>query len=342
MSRFLITRLSAIGDCILTMPLLCALRDHHPDARIVWVVEKGAAPLLARHPCLDELIVLPKGWLKSPRLVWDTRRRLRRERFDIVLDPQSLTKSALLGALSGARQRLGLAAPAGRELALWLNRTLVQPTRDHLVDVQLELLKPLGIDRAEVDYRLPVDPQAAESIGSFLRSQLGDGETFVVLNPGAGWASRRWLPERYAAVAIHLGRRYGLRSVVAWAGREEEEWARKIAEEATPHAVAAPATSLLELAELLRRARCYVGSDTGPMHLSAAVGTVCVSLHGTTLPHKSGPYGPGHVAVQAYYQAGSSGERRRAENLAMQAISVESVCAACEQLLEQNERRRAG
>lgn len=342
MERFLITRLSAIGDCILTMPLLCTLRDVYPDARIVWVVEKAAAPLLARHECLDELIVLPKRWFKSPRLVLDLRRRLRRERFDVALDPQSLTKSASIGLLSGASQRLGLAAPAGRELALWFNRQLVQPTREHLVDVQLELLQPLGITNPQASFRLPHDEGAAEVVSRLLADHLGAGGSYAVLNAGAGWASRRWLPQRYGAVARFLGERFDLRSVVVWAGAEERTWADEIADAARPHALVAPATSLLELAELMRSARCYIGSDTGPMHVAVAAGTQCISLHGPTLPQKSGPYGPGHICVQSYYQAGTSRERRGAENLAMQAISVESVCDACVRLLDPDSRRLAG
>ena len=90
--RILITRLSAIGDCILTVPVLCALREHFPTAFLAWIVERPAAPLLEGHRDLDELIVVPRGWLKSAKTVWKLRRQLKQLAFDVTVDPQSLTK----------------------------------------------------------------------------------------------------------------------------------------------------------------------------------------------------------------------------------------------------------
>ena len=137
--RILITRLSAIGDCILTTPIACALRDHFPTAFLAWVLEPAAASLLQGHAAVDEFIVVRKGWLRSPSTVWDVRSRLRRLQFDTVIDPQSLTKSAVLGRLSGARCRMGLAAPQGRELSLLLNNRRVATRAEHVVERQLEL-----------------------------------------------------------------------------------------------------------------------------------------------------------------------------------------------------------
>src|SRR5262249_14375152 len=137
--RVLICRLSAIGDCILTMPLLCALRQSFPRAFLAWVVESGAAPLLQSHECLDQIIVVRKGWLRSPREVWELRQQLRALKFDTALDPQSLTKSSLVAWLSGAPRRIGFAAPRGRELSLWLNNVQIRPTASHLIDAQLQL-----------------------------------------------------------------------------------------------------------------------------------------------------------------------------------------------------------
>jgi ADP-heptose:LPS heptosyltransferase len=79
----------------------------------------------------------------------------------------------------------------------------------------------------------------------------------------------------------------------------------------------------------------YLGSDTGPMHLAAAVGTSCIGLFGTTRPEESGPYGQQHICLQARYQSGSARQRRRADNDAMREITAESVCDACDSLLSQ-------
>lgn len=328
--RILIARLSAMGDCILTMPLLCALRDHFPRASLTWVVEQGAAPLLRGHRCLDHLIVLPKGWLKSPRQVWRLRRQLRELRIDVTLDPQGLFRSGAVARLSGAPRRIGFAPPLGRELTPWLNTELVVPQADHVVDRQLELLAPLGIKWPRVRFEVPEDEAAAARMDDYLRGQ--QIERFVVINPGATWDSRLWEMERYGLVAAHLAAR-GLTPLVTWGGNRELGWAETIVGASQGTAHLAPPTRLPELAALLRRARLYVGSDTGPMHVAAALGTPCVSLHGPTRWEQSGPYGSIHQPVQEYYQAGTSRERRRAANDAMRAIQVDTVCRACDEAL---------
>jgi ADP-heptose:LPS heptosyltransferase len=97
--RILIVRLSAIGDTVLSVPVLCALRDHFAMAKIGWIVEQTSAPLLRGHADLDDLFELPRGWMKSPRMLMETARQLRRFRFDVALDLQGLTKSAILARL---------------------------------------------------------------------------------------------------------------------------------------------------------------------------------------------------------------------------------------------------
>src|SRR6266404_3318338 len=116
MPNILIVRLSAIGDTIHGLPVLCALRDSLPRARLSWVVEERAAAVLRGHPALDRLITVPRGWLRSPRAVWRLRRELRRLQPEIAIDLQGLTKSAVVSRLSGAGVRIGFARPEGREL----------------------------------------------------------------------------------------------------------------------------------------------------------------------------------------------------------------------------------
>ena len=338
--RILITRLSAVGDCVLTMPVLCALRDHFPDARLGWLVEPLSAQLLSGHRDLDHLIVVPRGWLKSPRTVAEVRRRLRTYQFDIVIDAQSLTKSSVAGWLSGAKTRIGFARPQGRELAPWLSTETVVKTREHVVDGHLELLRPLGVESPRVRFDAPQLPAAVDAVEPLLsRERLVDG--FAVLNPGAGWDSKLWPADRYARVAQHLGRQYQLPTVVVWAGARERAWAEEIVAGTRGHALLAPPTSLTELTEVLRAADLFVGSDTGPMHMAAAVGTPCVALFGPTRPEVCGPYGNHHATVQAYHQTGNSRQRRGADNSAMRDITVEDVFRACRHVLSSRSRSRS-
>jgi len=338
--RILITRLSHIGDCIHTFPVATALRERFPDALIGWAVERAAAPLLENHEAVDELIVLQRGWLKSPSRVWRLRRQLRRLDFDVSIDPQTLTKSAIVGWLSGAKMRIGFSGKDGREFSKWLNNRLVWRTAPHVVDRYLQLLKPLGVESPKARFCVPVDEAADALVAGFVRkNDLSNG--FAAINPGAGWDSKLWPADRYAAVAAHLGQAWSLPSVIVWAGDREQAWARQIVSGAGGHALLAPPTTLNELASLLRAARLFVGSDTGPLHLAAAVGTRCVALFGPTPVWQCGPYGPGHVAIQQIYHEASSRERRNADNAAMRAIQVGAVCDGCDQILGSQSTERA-
>jgi ADP-heptose:LPS heptosyltransferase len=201
-----------------------------------------------------------------------------------------------------------------------------------VVDHSLELLQPLGITAPKVEFRLPQFTAAAAKVTSFLRPKMTRG--FVVLNPGAGWPSKVWPAEGYGTVAQHLGKTWSLPSIVVWAGDQEREYGQTIVAHSGGHATLAPQTNLQELSEVLRQSRLFVGSDTGPLHLAAAVGTPCVSMYGPTRPAHCGPYGHGHVALQEYLQTGTCRQRRRADNVAMRAIRADTVCKACDQVLD--------
>jgi len=322
------------------MPLANALRARFPDAFVAWLVEKPASPLLENHPAIDELIVVPRGWLKDFRTVRYLRRRLRQLQFDVAIDPQSLTKSAIPAWLSGAKTRIGFAKPWGRELAPWLNNQQVNRTAPHVVDSMLQLLAPLGIESPRAEFRVPVDENAEASAAQFARAN-GIDNGLIVINTGAGWPSRLWPVERYAEVAVHMGAKQSMPSVVVWAGDQERAWAQEIVEGSKGHAVMAPPTSLPELASLLRRARLFVGSDTGPLHLAAAVGTPCVAMYGPTPTWQSGPYGDHHVALQEVYHKTINRKRRGAGNEAMRKIRVEMVCDACDRILRNQPTDRA-
>lgn len=330
--RIAIVRLSAIGDVIHGLPVLCALRDRFPRAALAWVVEDRAAALLRGHEAVDELITVPRGWLTRPRLVWDLRRRLLAFRPEVTVDLQGLAKSAVAARLSGCRQRIGFGDEKGRELSTWLNNRRVRTSSRHIIDMNLELLRPLGIESPTVRFAVPeaaADRDAAET----LIAQAGLSGGFAVVNPGAGWPSKLWPAGRYAAVASHLGRHCGLPSLVVWAGPQEQAWAEEIVAGSQRHARLAPRTSLAELAAILRRAKLFVGSDTGPLHLAVAVGIRCVGLYGPMPAERNGPYGPGHIALQKARMEGTSRDRRNASSALMEAIAVEDVCEACERIL---------
>lgn len=338
--RVLIVRLSAIGDTLHTMPVACALRERFPQAWLCWVVESRAAAVLRGHKALDRVVELPRGWLKQPTLVWRLRHELRAMRFDAAVDVQGLSKSALVAWLSGAPKRIGFDGPRGRELSRWLNNHLVPTRGPHVIDHNLQLLSALGIGQAQVRFDVPEhapDRRRAEAIVGATGLEAG----YAIINPGASWPSKLWPAARYAAVARHLHARWQLPSLVVWAGKQEEQLAAAVVVQAQPAAVLAPATTLGELAALARRCRLFLSADSGPLHLAVAVGAPCVGLYGPWPAETNGPYGPLSIAIQAVHFEGSTRARRRAPAELMEAITVEMVAAACDEILRREGRRAA-
>jgi lipopolysaccharide heptosyltransferase I len=333
--KFLIVRLSAIGDCVHGLPVACALRDYFPTAKIGWIVEGRSADLLRGHSAIDEVFQIPRGWYKSFRETAKMRKTVRTFAPDITLDLQGLTKSAMIARISGAKTRIGFSGTEGREISSWLNNHLVKSTATHVVDKNLQLLESLGIVNLLAQFNLPIDSRASNKIDLFLKSHsLETG--FALINPGAGWASKRWPVERFAEVARGLHSQHHVRSVIAWGPGEEKLMADRIVELSNGSAIHAPATTLLELVELARAATIFCSGDTGPLHLAAAVGTPCIALFGASDAARNGPYGNQHIAIQNIKLTGSSRSRRSADNAAISAINVDQVVAACGTLLTRN------
>jgi len=340
--RILIVRLSAIGDVIHGLPVLCALREALPEAFLGWVVEGRAGDLLDGHPALDALVRVPRGWLKSPRQVWRLRRRLHELRFDTTIDLQCLTKSAIAAWLSGARRRIGKGGSDGRELSRWFHNELVVCGGSHVIEHYLDLLKPLGINSPVVRFDLPERDEDGRMADEFLHTSGLTAGRFVLMNPGAGWPSKIWPAERYGELAHHLAKAHGLASVAAWGVPSELPLAERIVAASGSHARLAPPTSMTEFAALCRRAALFVGSDTGPMHLAVAVGVPTISLHGPSRADWCGAYGPENIRLQVRYEAGSAFERRQANDSAMRAIDVALVANACDRLLRSAAARQCG
>lgn len=323
--------------------MLNAIRRKYPNAFIGWAVESPTHKLLDLHSGIDEMILVPKGWIKKPSCWGNLRSQLRQHQFDIAIDPQGITKSAALGWISGAKKRIGIRGRWGRELSPWLNNNLVETKASHLVDRSLELITNLAPDvsatpneseEQPVRFGLAACEQSSVSLDlSLEQSKLGD--YFALINPGGSWASKRWEIERFGAVASFLKRQKGIKSLIVWAGDQELEMAKTIHQFDPDASVIAPKTDLRDLAVLCDRAAFFIGSDTGPMHLATAMGTPCIGLYGPTRPEDSGAYGPQNIAIQKWYQSGSCRKRRNADNDAMRDILAADVFEACDQMIKQ-------
>jgi ADP-heptose:LPS heptosyltransferase len=309
--RLLAVRTGAIGDVVNALVFAAAVKESVPETRIGWVVHPLAAPLVAGHPAVDRVHVWARGGglRELRRLV----RELRAERYPLAVDLQRIPKSALVARLAAPRV-LGFDRARTKEASwLWTTERVGPERAPHRVDGYLELARHLGCPAREPRFLLPADP-AAEAWAEARMAELGGAP--VLVNLGASKPENRWEPERAGALAAALARERGV-PVCFTGGPGDRVAAERAVHASAGHARALPGrTTRLELAPLARRARLFIGCDTGPMHLAAAAGVPCVALFGPKDPTVYGPYGAGHVVI------------RPASGSAMTAIAPEQVLAA--------------
>lgn len=297
--RILIVRLGALGDIIHTLPAQ-QLLSAGQETEVHWLCEAPYRQLLEAVPGIHQVWAADtRSWRRRPfRFDWlELARELRREGFDLALDFQGLFKSAVLARASGAHRVLGFPAALMREPAasvFYSGSIPVHRGPRHQVDRQLDLVDPPIHDGGIRPHPIPLQvPRESEiHIEAFLE---GLPEPPVVLNPGGGWATKRWPPERYGNLAERIESRWGIPVVLTHGPGEEDLIAA--ARSGSGGRIRTLQTSLFELAALCRRARLIVGGDTGPLHLAEALGTPVVAILGPALPWRTGPYSPDNPVV---------------------------------------------
>jgi lipopolysaccharide heptosyltransferase I len=329
--KFLVVRLSSLGDLVHTIPAVAALRASFPDAIIDWVADRRWSPLIEMVTCINQSISLDR----SPRDVLALIARLRRAHYTCALDLQGRYRSAVLAWLAGAPRRIGRARAATREPGAALFYTdRVIPTGRHIVDMTVDLAVRAGAaPQAPPQFPLRVPADALHSVRSRL-SRGGVTGSYVVISPGGGWKSKCWPPERFGTLAAALFSRHALPSIVN-IGPGEEQMAGEIVRAAAPANPPILSLAIPELAALLAQARLVVAGDTGPLHLAAALGTAVVGLFGSTDAARNGPLPRGLVVRSASpelpdYVRGDY-VRQDFYSPAMLALSVDRVLAAVEQ-----------
>lgn len=348
--RLLIVRLSAMGDVIHALPAAQALRIAFPHAMIGWLIEERWAELLCaagtprrgprspQRPLVDwvhtvELTrwrqsLFTVATLQQIAKIWND---IRSDPYDLAADLQGAMRSAILASWSGTKIVYGAAEPRESPASLWYSRPVIAHGR-HVVEQNFSIAKAvaghsLEIPRAE----FPRDPHAEARIDAQLaRHSLRD---FAILNPGAGWGAKRWPAERYGRVAAALAAD-GLRFVINF-GPGEESLARD-AEAAGKGAAVPLQCSIGELIALTRRAKLFIGGDTGPLHLAAALEIPVVAIFGPTDPVRNGPYGTRSIVLR-HPESPTTHARNAQPDNAMLAITVETVAAAARALLAARE-----
>lgn len=292
-NRLLIVRTSAIGDVVFASPFAAAVKRTYPQVYLAWLVEPGIDELLAADPCIDELILWPKGewkrlWVEKRlgelmRRVGEFRQRLRTKHFDTAIDMQSLLKSGLLTWLSGAPRRIGLGS---REGSQWL-MTEVMPKGgipQRISSEYLYLAERLGLDTGEFLPRLCIAETTETRVQTLMAEQGLTHRRFAIFAPFTTRPQKHWFEDAWQTLARRVRDELNLTPVIL-GGPADREAAERIAA-ATPGVTQlAGITRLPEAAALIRHAGLLVGVDTGLTHMGTAFNTPVVALFGSTRPY---------------------------------------------------------
>jgi lipopolysaccharide heptosyltransferase I len=335
--RFLIVRLSSIGDIVHALPAAAALAETFPQARIHWVVEKRYALLLEGNPHLHHLIAIDTlGWRRhlTSSATWLEIRNgvsdLRLPFYSAAIDFQGLWKSAVVAWLSRAQERIGFAERWLREpsAAVLYTQRVSPHERVHVVEENLALVERLGARTHRWQFPLPWNEEDDVHVEAQLTAL--DAENFIILNPGGGWRSKCWSPGNYAALIRQLA---GARreQILLTGSPAEETLIEGILQSAGTQRARYLPTTLVQFIALARRARLFIGGDTGPLHLAAAVGAPIVGIYGPTDPARNGPFAADDIALSN--QGPINHTRRGANPEYLSGISVKSVMAAVEKRL---------
>ena len=218
--NILIIKPSSLGDIVLALPALSALRRNFPDAEISWLVRPEFVLLIENHPHLSRTILfdrrfLGKAWY-HPRafaaLVAFVR-RLRRAKFDAVIDLQGLFRTAVFGWLSGCKKRLGMTAAREFASLFYTDKVIQDADSIHLIDYYLKIIRQTGATETTVNFVLPVDSAADDSIKKLLADYNVGPDKYAVFVPGSAHADKCWPLERFAALADKISSQYGLSTV---------------------------------------------------------------------------------------------------------------------------------
>jgi heptosyltransferase I len=308
MQKVLIVRLSAMGDILHALPAVTALRKTHPELDIGWLIEDRWQPLLRAHadaspPSAEQPLVnrvhitkmaqWRKSWLGSETRIQlkALRDELRAASYDAVIDFQGALRSALFARASRAPRILGEDEP--REwIARYLFSERVRTTGTHVIEQDVEVASALN--QHKLAYTPPLLPQQTDA--KQWAESLAQGRPLVLMNPGAGWGAKCWPAERYGRVAQALWN-LGC-TVLVNAGPAERVLANQVVNE-SGNTARVVECRLQQLIELTRLCALFVGGDTGPMHLAAALQIPVVAIFGPTDPARNGPFATQAVVLRS-------------------------------------------
>ncbi len=347
MLRVLIIKLSAFGDIIHSLSVMECFEEYfkkyNREVELHWLIEKRWSPILAHHPAIHNIILTnTKAWRREPfsrstrQEISECWSRLRKDRFDLVLDINGLLRSAALARIARARLRVGFSKDSGvirEKQSVYLLDKCFSVPRGHVVDQTTRLLEQaLEIEMAgPVHPYLPVNDAADRRARELLAEKDLTPNRFAVIAAGGGWQTKL-LDEGLIAGFCKCVRACGIEPVLSWAGDVERERAERIFTLTEGGVRDLGEIPIDVFMEVLRLSRLVIGPDTGTVHAGSAVGTPTVSYYGPSSAKYSGPRRLTDRVVQLSPSCGPCFRRTCSETLCNY-LKIDKVLDAIRELL---------
>ncbi len=287
--NILIVKMSSLGDVIHALPTLSCLRKTYPDAKITWAVHPAFSALLPGKPWVDEVVFIDRGRIRQISYLRKLRKELHARHFDLVIDLQMIAKSALVSALSGAKEHIGYWD--AREGSFLVSKPIAGAHKNgHIIEQLLDVAAYLGCDVSEFSFPICEHEAEKKTVTAMLSEKGIDGK-YVVLVPGTRGEHKKWPIEFWGELAARLAKE---KVYTVISGAPSEADMGKAIQEISPSSYTVDLigrTNLKELAALDEMAALHISCDTGPLHIANAMQTPLIALFGPTLPDRSGPFG---------------------------------------------------
>jgi len=283
--KILIIKLRGIGDVVLSTIVIDNLRKDFPNAQIDYLVEVPSQPGLLGLKEINHVLVFERDdFWKKVQLI----SKIRKIRYDLVLDFFTNPSTALVTFFSGAKYRVGF--PYRGRMYAYNMFGPKERGKYHSAQLHLETLKLIGLNHSYKQLYYHISPSALHVAEKYLRDSFIENNFVVGICPTGGWASKKCDPIKFVEIANVLVNKFNAKIFILW-GKSDEADALKIHSLLGDKSIIAPETTIQELAAMIARCKILIANDSGPMHIATSVGTPVLGLFGPTNPHMQGPFG---------------------------------------------------
>ncbi len=348
--KILISRLSAVGDVVRTLPAVKAIREHFPKSEIHWLVEDRCSAILKGLAYVDELKEIPrKGWpnlslVEKWQCGYQYTRSMRQEKYDIYLDFHGILKSGIYGFLFGIPLRIGYPAGLAKEGNTLFTNKKIHITSSHISRYERNFLFARHFDPNSIEERadLPLSNDDRKFAVDFLNLHCIKEKQYICLFPGSSEIGKfkRWPPALYGKLVDLLYQEFHLPSVICW-GPGEEDLVSEVLKNSNQSPLVLPLVTLKELCAVVEKSSLFIGGDTGPMHMASMLGTPLVAIFGPSDPLINAP---ASFTPSSYVYAGvecSPCRNRSCKDLnCLKAITPEMILSAAKKILPCEDMRQ--